>query len=343
MELILEIKDRIINFIEINRTLVFKILAVLIIGITVLTIVSSLKQKDEGNTSGNLNFNHGISALDGKWIYYIEFDDNEPASIYRVKKNGDKKEKVIEGYFEYINVLDGYIYCLEKVEDKNEYNLVKMKTNGNKKETLAKNVDRNVVTATRKKVFYYKDKNLYSIKTNGNDKEKISSKEIKYYQVLGNKIYYLYENENDGYIAMMKTNGENNTRIGRVKDGEYLSLMVKGNKIYYISAEKNDDNQIEYKLHRMNKKGEKIETIYTFNEKIETVNMQKDALYYVVKDEKYKIFKMSYTTGKRELIKMVEDFEAVGINDKWVFFVIEEDNELMTKRITKKGSKEQKL
>lgn len=344
MDQLLNIKEKIIEIINLNKPLVFKVLAILIIVITILTIKSVLKV-EIGNTAGNL-YSNGISAIEGKWIYYIEFDDNEPFAIYKVKKNGEKKEKVIEGHFEYINVSDSYIYCLEKNQEKNEYNLIKMKTNGNKKEVLAKNIDKAPVTVAQKKVFYLKDNKLHTIKTNGSDKEKLTDKDVNYYHISGKTIYYLYENEGNSYLARMKINGKKNTRIGKLKNEEnakYKTVQIRKNKIYYITEEKTEEGNKNLVLYKMNQKGEKQEKLYALPDYAQIINMQEDAIYYVVKDDEYKLYRMNYKTGKRELMKKLDKLGTINVSGKWVFYITEEDSQIVTKRINLKGTKEQKL
>ncbi len=341
MEKVLQIKDMVINFIKEHRKLALRILAALIIIITILVIKSAFKKEKIGNSAGNLIQNKGLSVIVGKWIYYIEFDDGEPSGIYKVKKNGEKTEKIKSGYFEYLNVVDKYIYCLEKDQEKNQYNLVKMKTNGNKKETIARNVDHSPITATKGKIYYFKDESLYSIKDNGSRSKKISDKKISYYEIDGNMMYYIYENEGESYIAKMKLNGKNNNiRIGKLNDSEYVSLHVKGNKIYYIVKE----NEKSYKLYKMKKNGEKEERIYSFTEKISNINMQDDAIYYIENDNGYKISTINYKAGNKGTIKKLEKEVDFAIVDKWVVYVTEnKDNEIVVKRITTKGEKEQSL
>lgn len=339
MEKALQIKEIVFNYIKEHKKIALRILAMLIIFITIITISSVLKKDKVGNTAGNLIANHGISAESGKWIYYIGFDDGEPSGIYKVKNSGSNSKKVTSGYFEYINVIDKYIYCLEKEEDKEQYNLVKIKTNGNKKETLAKNIDYAPVTATEKRVYYFKDNTLYRIKTNGSDREKISDKKISYYEVCGNMLYYIYENDGDSYIAKMKLSKKENIRIGKLEDSKYLALHVKGSKVYYIVLDENKN----YKLYQMNKNGENEKRIYSFSESIKNINMQDDAVYYIVQSGKDGISKINYKAGDKATIKKAEELETFGISGKWIFYVENKDNDIMIERITTKGKKEQSL
>lgn len=341
MERVLQIKNIVINFIKEHKKIALRLLACLIVIITVIVITSVFKKEKNGNSAGNLIQNKGLSVAVGKWIYYVEFDDGEPSGIYKVKNNGEKTEKIKSGYFEYLNVIDKYIYCLEKDEEKNQYNLVKMKTNGNKKETIARNIDHSPITAIKGKIYYFKDGSLYSIKDNGSKSKKISDKKISYYEIDGNTMYYIYENEGSSYIAKMKLNGKNdNIRIGKLEDAEYVALHVKGNKIYYIVKE----NEKSYKLYKMKKNGEKEERIYSFTEKISNINMQDDAIYYVENDNGYKISTINYKAGNKGTIKKLDEEVDFTIANKWVVYVTKnKDNEVIVERITVKGEKEQSL
>ena len=131
-------KDMLMKLIS-NKSLYLKILEGLIIIIAIIVIGSCCKSTKYGNSSGNNN-NFGIAVQDGKWIYYIEMDDDEPTGIFKVKENGKKTEKVIDGNIFGLNIIDNYIYCVEYNEDDAQYNLIRVKTNGNNKETLAKDL-----------------------------------------------------------------------------------------------------------------------------------------------------------------------------------------------------------
>ena len=112
-------------------------------------------RKSNNQNTGNA-FNKGFATVDGNWMYYVEFDNDGPVAINRVKDNGEKIENIADGNLYYINIVDNYIYCLEYDEDKEKNNLVKIKKNGKDKEILIADIDNKPIVATDKYVFYFK-------------------------------------------------------------------------------------------------------------------------------------------------------------------------------------------
>lgn len=261
------------QFVNTNKPLCMKIMAGIIVIIAILVVASCLKGTKYGNTASNSG-NLGLAVQDGNWIYYIEIDDDEPVGICKVKNNGKKVKKVAEGEFSELNIIDNYIYCIERSDGKD--NLIKMKTNGKNKEILARDIDNEQITATDKWVYYYKNSYLYRVKLNGTDREKISERDIEYYQIDGNWIYYIYNKENSTYIAKMKLNGEDSQRIAKAGDNEnYDSLYVKNGKVYYIVSKRDDSYDYVYYLYKMNKKGQKQEKICKLDKNIKYINMRR--------------------------------------------------------------------
>jgi len=78
------------GLINANKSISMKIIAGLIIIIAILVITSCFKGDKYGNTAGNIN-NMGLAVQDGKWIYYVGIDNEDPVGIYKVKTNGKNK------------------------------------------------------------------------------------------------------------------------------------------------------------------------------------------------------------------------------------------------------------
>ena len=334
------------RFINDNKTLTMKAVAGVVILITIIVIASCLKGTEYGNTSGNSN-NTGIATQDGKWIYYVEIDDSEPVGICKVKTNGKKTEKVAEGNMHYLNIVDNYIYCLEYDEEKLQNNLIKIKTNGKKKEILARDIEEETITVADGWVYYHKNDNLYRVKTNGTEKIKISSKDISYYQIDDNWIYYIYDKEGTEYIAKMKVNGEDNQRIAKADEDTYFeTLYIKGNKVYYVISEYDDNYNLDYYLYKMNKKGEKNEKICRLDSNINHINMQEDEIYYTVTEDydSYKIKSIKYNGTNKRTIKEAEMVMNINIAEDWIFFVSVDDNyDNIVKMISIDGEIEKEL
>ena len=334
------------EFIQSNKKICYIALAVVIVIITIIIVASTFKGTQYGNSVGNAN-NHGIVAEDSKWTYYIGIDDDEPAGIFKTKNSGKNSEKVIEGSFFGLNIIDNYIYCIEYDDSNYQANLVKIKTNGKDKETLAKGIDEDTaVIAVDKWIYYTKNSNLYRISTKGADREKISSKNIAYYQIVGKWIYYIYETDNAEYIAKMKLNGEDTQKLLKAEDEEFKTLYVKNNQIYYTAYEMNDTYDDEYNLYSIKTNGKNAKKICKIDNNIEFINMQEDGIYYSynVDYDESEIKYIKYNGTGKTTIKKVEDIEELNIANDYIFILTEdEDGELAIKMISKDGKKEKIL
>lgn len=348
-------KNKIMNILNITKEMVSmhknlckKILAVVIIIIAIMVIASCIKGKNYGNSAGN-SYNYGLATQEGKWIYYVEYDDEEPVGIYKVKANGKKTEKVTDGIMYYLNIVDNYIYCAEYDEDDNQANLIKMKTNGKNKEILARNIDKHQITVVDKWVYYFKDDNLYRVELNGTGREKVSSKTIRYYHIEDNWIYYIYVKEGAQYIAKMKLNGDDSEKITKADSDSnetFESLYIKNGKIYYIASKKNDDYDLVYYLYRMNKKGEKVEKICKLDEEVRYINMQEDAIYYtVLKDYDTCLIKsIKYNGTDKTTVKKAKYISGINIVEDWIIYLTTNgDYESVVKMVRKDGEKEKEL
>ncbi len=346
-------KEKVMNFLKLakqfiltNKSLVMKMIAVIIVIIAIIVIASSLNGTKVGNAASN-SHNLGLAVQDGSWIYYVAVDDDEPVGIYKVKNNGKKTEKVADGYMYNLNIVDNYIYCLEYNEDEERNDLIKIKTNGKNKETLARDIDENQIMLVDKWVYYYKDNSLYRVKTSGTDREKLSDREIEYYQIDGNWIYYIYENEDSQYIAKMKLDGEDSIRIAKADSSmQYEALCIKGGKIYYIASKNNDSYDRDYYLYKMNKKGNNTEQICKIDTNIQYINMQDDAIYYTVTEdyEDSTIKYIKYNGTDKTTIKKTKYATNINVVKDWVIFLgMDDDYNSLMKMISIDGEEEKDL
>lgn len=246
-----------------------------------------------------------------------------------------------------LNVIDNYIYCIEKDEKKGQNNLIKMKTNGKKKEVLAQDVDASQIVAIEKWVYYFKNSNLYRVRTNGTDREKFSDRKISYYQIVDSKIYYIYSIEGSQYIATMKLNGKKATRISKIDTGmQCQALYVKGTSVYYLITGTEDNIDKEMYLYKMNKKGEKISKVCKIDSNVKEVNMQEDEIYYTTMNdyENFTIKAIKYNGTDKKVIKKIKACDNLNITKKWVVVnTINEDYDTIVQIISKDGKKEKNI
>ena len=327
-----------------NKSLSLKILSALIVIIAIIVIASCFNKAKFGNSIGNNN-NLGLAAQSGKWIYYVDIDDDKPVGICRAKNNGKKTEKVAEGPYYELNIIDGYIYCIEQDEDDSQINLVKIKTNGKKKETLARDIDNRVITVTKKWVFYYKNNNLYKVKLDGTDRSKIADKKISYYCIDGNWIYYIYSKEDNQYIAKMKLDGEKNVRLAKADEANYYeTLYVKGGKIYYVFTKTEENYNQTYYLGKMNKDGKKSEQVFKIDTNVQYINMNEDGIYYTTTEnyDDYSIKFVKYNGTDKKTIKKTTEVSNINLIDDWIIYLSEDDDYNMTLKMIKSDGKKEK-
>ena len=349
-EKFINVLEKVKQFIVANKSISMKVLAGVIILIAILVISSCFKKTEHANFAGNSN-NLGLAVQDGKWIYYVEIDADKPVGICRVKNNGKKTKKVVEGYMYYLNIVDNYIYCLERDEDSKQNNLIKVKTNGKHKEILARDIDDAQVLANEKWVYYHKNDNLYRVKLNGTDREKISSKKISYFHIDGNWIYYIYENnEGNDYIARMELDGDNAQRIAKADVEEhYQQLFIKGHKVYYITAIYNEEDfETEFYLYKMNKKGERVNKICNLGTDIIDINMHEDRIYYIIQEDidehTLECIKYNGTGEKTISIRKTKTMLNTNLTQDWIIYLGEnEDSDIIIKMISKDTKKEKDL
>ena len=329
-----------------NKSISLKILSALIVIIAIIVIVSCFNKTKYGNSTGNNN-NLGLAVQDGKWIYYVDIDDNEPVGICKVKNNGKKTEKIVEGTMYELNILDGYIYCIEYDEDNDQFNLIKIKTNGKNKETLARDIDEDTITVTEKWVYYYKNSNLYRVTLDGTDRSKITDKKVSYYCIDGSWIYYIYEKEGNQYIAKMKLNGEKNIKLAKADElNHYETLYIKSGKIYFILTKTEKNYNQTYYLGRMNKNGKNMEQIFKIDTNVQHINMQKNGIYYTVTEnyDEYAIKYIKYNGTNKTTIKKSTKAMNINIIDDWILYLgNDEDDNMKLKMIKIDGKKEKDL
>ena len=344
MDKFTRVKDAMVNFFKTKKKIVLIILLIIVIAIILVMVVPQFFKKDEvGNTSGNLS-NYGITTYSDGWIYYLALEDGTPTGIYKTRSSGGKSEKVSIGTYIYINVINDTIYCLEYDEDSSVYNIVKLSTDGKNKDIILKNVDRGPITVAGKDIYYFKNDVFYRMNLDGEQQLQISDRDISYYQVYGNKIYFIYKSDEGSYIARMKRNGEDVTRIGRLQDKEYVALQVKGGNVYYVTLERTEDYLYKYELYSMNKKGEEIAKIVDLPEDTDFINMQEDALYYAFDTSGYDIRKINYKSKKDESIAQPKELASISIAGKWLFYITQDDNyKAVIERITTTGDKQETL
>lgn len=321
-----------------------KILAIVFAIILVGIIAICIKKARPGNSAGNSS-NLGLAVQKGSWIYYIELENSEPVGICRTRTNGKNKENIAKGKMYELNVIGDYIYCIETNEE-NQNDLVKIKIDKKKKSVIVQDIDNREVIAKSNWIYYYKNNELYRIKTNGKKEEKISSKEIMYFHLDGNWIYYIYTNMESQYIARMKLDGDHSEKIVKISNEYKLkTLNKKGNEIYYVVSKLNNEYEEENYLCKVHTNGKKQEEIFKIDNNITEINMQEEEIYYTTTEDfiKYNVKSIKYNGTDRKIIKDKEKAIGINLTNKWIIYISENNSDSIIKMISKDGKKEFRL
>lgn len=189
-------------------------------------------------------------TISDNWIYYFK-----NSNLYRVKTNGEEKQKISNKSIENYEVVDNWIYYSYYNDE--EYIIAKMKTNGE---------DTSKINSKAGKVFFVDGNDIYYINENyneelsittyqlnkmnknGENKEKIidiSGKvDVDTINFNGKYIYYAKINEKNKFgIYKIKLNGDNETKIVDIK-GYATSINIHENWIYYPDQNENGDIEI---------------------------------------------------------------------------------------------------
>ena len=336
-------KNKVSAFVMANK-IVSIIIAVAIVIVIILGIVIACRKPKVGNTSGNLN-NSGFSVEMNGWVYYLGLKDSNTDGIYKVKANGDKKEKVSSDYGLYLNKSGNYIYYLDRTTS--DYNIVRMKTNGEDKKILVDTVDTEKITVVNNWIYYFKDAKFYKVKTNGKNKQVLSEKVIDNYEIVGKWIYYSYINNGKYIIAKMKTNGEDNTKIDT---DAARTFFVKGNTIYYIYENYNEDDlKYYYELYKIKTNGKNKEKITDLEDGINLSSMNFDGnkIFYTKNDENNNLCIYSIElNGKNETkITEIQAYSTIiNLHNGWIYYTdINDNGDSQMYRIKINGKDKQEL
>ncbi|WP_062052573.1 DUF6612 family protein [Bacillus sp. JCM 19034] len=90
-----------------------------------------------GNTGSNL-MNGGQWASDDEWIYYSSYGEG----FYRKKKDGDEKQLLLENEVSDINVIDDWLFYIDKVNNSDVY---RMRKDGSERQQITDAFAQNLV------------------------------------------------------------------------------------------------------------------------------------------------------------------------------------------------------
>lgn len=220
-----------------------------------------------GNSSENIN-NEGMIAYQDGWYYY-----SNGKGIYKSKKSGKERKKIINEKGRDINVIGDWIYYMT------DDGIRKIKTDGT--EYTFVNSDGYNMIVVGNWIYYDifdagNKSGLHRIKTDGTEEELLVwAYRIKGINVDKKYIYYLGQADSDATeegIYRVKLNGTGNELIYPMDiDDAYCDIVLKNKWIYF------SDLEPKYGIYRIKTDGSKKECIYPFEN--ESENPDKVAIF----------------------------------------------------------------
>lgn len=246
----------------------------LMIAFLIVSIVKNSSHFASAEYNHNNHVNGSCVAEQRGWVYYIS-DTNQ--SIYKMKPDGSKRERLTNRSCSNLNVVDQWIYFINTLDN----GIYRVKNDGSELETISDKVSSEMIIYENEIYFingrYEWDSEAGNFKKfgsnlvckmdlDGGNMAALNSVASHNMNIVNDVIYY-YDDVN-GTISRIATDGNNASVICHDPDEVMLNFQVYREKIYYSDFEYDDDlNSGIYTLDMVNgNKNKIISTIcYSFN------------------------------------------------------------------------------
>lgn len=266
-----------------------------------------------GNTPMNLN-NGGIVAEKGDWIYYRNHSDND--WLYKIKKDGTKKTKIIDDAPYYINVVGNWIYY------SNEYyygHLYKIKTDGSGRTPI--NVDATDFVMAKGDWIYFTsigtdisgtDYQMRKIRITDNNKESLlemnhSKTKMLYTNITKDSIFFVLQSQNS-WLYKCDLEGKNLKIVN--KEASH-GIYILEDWLYYVNGSDN------FKLYRMRLDGSNKAKLSDDN--TGTINFKDGWIYYNNKSDDGKIYKIRLDGSGKTKVSDI-NCQKISIAGDWIYY-----------------------
>ena len=296
----------------------------LIIGLIIYNSISNKlrynKPGDVGNTTGNLYNGGAFCEYDG----YVYFSNKEDAnSLYRMKSDGTKVEKLHPDSVSYIQVINDYVYYVRSNKTSADvvlrgqpYGLFRLEIGDDKAEQIYNGVVLSMRMLGNYLYFQSYDEKredrlqLMKIKIDGTDLQTISKEDYAPICVNGEDIYFA-EVKNSHNLMRMSTEDD---RIVTAAEGNYyMPAFVKG-YMYYIDL---DNGMQLVRVNLSNNESVVLEEGKCINY---NVSEESNVIYYQLENEDdHKLCRMTLS-GSNKVVVTEGDCMNIHITKNYTYF-----------------------
>jgi hypothetical protein len=228
-----------------------------------------------GNSSNKINMDGswkgGFLTSQGEWVYFSAPDEN--CAIYKIRSNGEKRERLGQDSGCFLNVVGDWIYYCNLSDNNRIY---KMRTDGSEKTKIAD--DGCEFLSVSDEWIYYCNINdegcLYRIKTDGSGRVKLVDTFVMTPCVSGEWVYYFAKKE--GGFFRVRTDGRDKQRVTEQFVGMYC---ISDDWIYYI------DGKDETTIGKMRVDGSEVNEVFRYDKKIATFNVAGGRIFASISDK----------------------------------------------------------
>lgn len=276
--------------------------AVLVLGIIIYNIVSSIGNSENGNIS-----NLGLVFKSGKYTYYNKYEKG----LYRVNGDSKSEKKITDDIANSINVYKNNIYYTTVTEDKSVA-IVKVKTNGDDRTVISKiYTPINKIYVVNDYIYYVSNNllnnNVVKLNLDGSSEELVSTEYIVDFQIIDDKIFFLDEM---GIVNSMDLNGQN--VVALVEDVKLFQVNDKN--IYFVS-------RVDNKLYKTKAEVNSEKTCIVDNTNIANINVDGEDVYYFDNEAK-KIYKTDKNGSViQEIVSVNTATTKINISGKYLYYL----------------------
>lgn len=262
-----------------------------------------------GNTGANLmDGNGGSYATDGDRIYYSYHGE----SLHRIKKDGSNKMMLSENEVSQINVIDDWLFFIDRTEDSRLYRM-------NKDGTNRKQVTEEMVSSlmvVNDWVYYIPiintpsgDLPLERVQTDGTNKERVLDKVLNF--TVGQD-HIVYREEHDDWLRALNLKDEKENSLDFLLHGTSATqFAIAGGWLYFI------DGDDENRLYRKNLSGWELEQLTESSSS--GFNISGNYLFFKNNDDNGSLYRYNIATETTEEIEEGEVHQLQIINNHLYF------------------------